>query len=50
MPVVEDSRRGLSDRFCVGRARSSPDPAIKCIMGGTDKDRVQSWQVDDRPN
>lgn len=23
----------------------SPDPAIKCIMGGTDRDQVQSRQV-----
>lgn len=26
-------------------SRRSPDPAIKCMMGGTDKDGVQSLQA-----
>lgn len=30
----------LAERFS-----RSPDPAIECIMGGTDKDQVQSLQV-----
>lgn len=30
----------LAERFS-----RSPDPAIECIMGGTDKDQVQSLQA-----
>lgn len=56
MPILGDSQQELhSDSFSCWQSSvhssslcyscRNTDPVIKCIMGGTDKDRVQSLQV-----